>query len=49
MYSGDRECPNCGEESLVEETLIKWVCQNPDCKEEYTNDELDVDIEDFED
>lgn len=42
---GDRECPNCEQESLVEKGLTKWVCLNPECGEEYTEEDLDADIE----
>jgi ribosomal protein L37AE/L43A len=42
---GDRECPNCGEESLIEKTLTIWVCMNPNCKEEYNVEDLDRDVE----
>lgn len=42
---GDRECPNCGEESLIEKAGHKWACLNPECEEEYTDEELDIDVE----
>ena len=38
---GDRECPNCGEETLIEKGLSKWVCLNPDCEEEFDEKDLD--------
>lgn len=25
-YSGDRECPNCQQDSLVESSSKKWKC-----------------------
>jgi ribosomal protein L37AE/L43A len=36
---GDRECPSCGEETLVEKGLDKWVCLN--CNDIFN----DVDLE----
>ncbi|MED1203039.1 hypothetical protein [Heyndrickxia acidicola] len=42
---GDRSCPVCGQETLIEEGLSTWICLNPDCKEEYSYEELDADTE----
>ncbi|MDF2533946.1 MAG: hypothetical protein K0R18_103 [Bacillales bacterium] len=36
---GDRECPNCEEDSLVEESLSKWKCLI--CKEVFDEAFLD--------
>lgn len=41
MSVGDRICPECGEETLVEKGLTKWVCLNSDCKEEFDEDFLE--------
>lgn len=43
--AGDRVCPGCDRESLVEKGLTKWICLNSKCQNEYTNEELDADIE----
>lgn len=37
--TGDRECPNCGEVSLIEEGATQWVCLN--CGEIYDEKDLD--------
>lgn len=42
---GDRECPKCGKESLIEKGLTTWVCLDPECKEEFDSDDLDRDVE----
>lgn len=38
---GDRECPECGQESLVEKTISIWKCLNPECKMEFDEEWLD--------
>lgn len=40
-FQGDRECPGCGEESLVEIGLTKWKCLNPECGQIYDEEWLD--------
>lgn len=47
---GDRECPVCEEESLVETSLTKWKCLNPKCGVVLDDKFLDeTDIEDSDD
>lgn len=45
---GDRICPSCEQESLVEQSLKKWKCFNPNCGETFEDDWLDSDVEEFE-
>ncbi|GAB6440509.1 hypothetical protein bcgnr5369_02360 [Bacillus cereus] len=45
IVGGDRICPSCEEESLVEKGLTKWMCLNPMCKEEYESSFLDDGVE----
>lgn len=32
MNEGDRMCPECDTDSLVEKGLVHWICLNPSCK-----------------
>ena len=41
MSLGDRICPDCGEESLVEKGLRKWICLNSNYRAEFDEDFLD--------
>ncbi|WJV20745.1 hypothetical protein QU593_10045 [Rossellomorea marisflavi] len=41
MFIGDRICPKCLEESLVEKGSSKWICINSDCREEFDEKFLD--------
>lgn len=43
----DRECPFCGQETLVEKSLTIWKCINPTCGKEVEDEWLD-DGEDLE-
>ncbi|WP_188006859.1 hypothetical protein GGGNBK_21255 [Sporosarcina sp. ANT_H38] len=45
MYDGDRMCPDCDTESLVEKGLTQWVCLNPVCESVFETEYLDLDIE----
>lgn len=38
-YNGDRECPDCGIDSLVEHTNSKWKCLK--CGKIFDEDWLD--------
>ena len=39
---GDRICPGCEMESLVECSMTKWKCNNPDCGQIYDEEWLDL-------
>jgi len=44
---GDRICPACEQESLVEKGLTTWKCLNSSCKEEFETGFLDADLEEM--
>jgi len=44
---GDRLCPACEQETLVERSLTIWKCLNSDCKEEFETHYLDADLEEM--
>lgn len=46
MNDGDRICPQCDTESLVEDGLHHWKCLNPNCG--YLIHEEDLDDKDAE-
>ena len=45
MNEGDRMCPDCDTDSLVEKGLIEWVCLNPTCGTVHLTKDLDFGIE----
>ncbi|MGZ9868156.1 hypothetical protein ACU3L3_07015 [Priestia endophytica] len=42
---GERICPNCEQESLVEKGLAKWICLNSSCGEIFDEAYLDAHVE----
>lgn len=42
---GDRICPSCEEESLIEKGLTTWECLNLKCKDTFKEEDLDADNE----
>ena len=44
---GDRICPACEQETLVEKGLTTWKCLNSSCKEEFETEYLDADLEEM--
>jgi ribosomal protein S27AE len=40
LQMGDRECPNCQVDSLIEQGIDKWICLK--CKEVFKEDDLDA-------
>lgn len=42
MPAGDRICPDCEEETLVEKSIREWVCLNPDCQQIFDEEFLDA-------
>lgn len=42
---GDRECPECEMESLIEHGLTEWKCTNPECRKVFDEEWLDYNEE----
>lgn len=41
MMVGDRWCPSCDQETLVEHGSTKWICLNTECQEIHREEDLD--------
>lgn len=47
MNEGDRMCPSCDTESLIEKGLSDWICLNPSCGKLFSEKDLDDGDENF--